>query len=95
MKNYIQEGKHLTITSNEKISSGSLYVHGKIYGIAFHDATQGGELTIATEGVYRLELPKGFNVGEEVFFTKDKKLAKEGDLKIGVVVDDNGAVLLR
>ena len=94
MKNYILEGKHITLKTKENISSGSLYVEGKLYGIAIHDATQGGEISIATKGVYRLELPKGFVTGDEVFYTKEKKLAKTGELKIGVVVDE-GAVLLR
>ena len=99
MKNYIQEGRHITVISQENITSGQVYVDGALYGVATHSATKGGELTIRTDGVYKLTLPAGIKVGDEVFYKKDQPLAKTGDFKIGVVVSKDfegyGAVLLK
>lgn len=99
MNNYIQEGKHITIIANENVTSGQLYVDGSLYGVALHSATKGDSLTIRTTGVYKLTLPAGIKFGEDVYHKKGQPLSKEGDLKIGVVVDTafegKGAVLLR
>ena len=99
MNNYIQEGKHITIVAKESVTSGQLYVDGSLFGIALHSATKDEALTIRTDGVYKLTLPAGIKVGEEVFYKKGQPLSKEGGLKIGIVVDTafegKGAVLLK
>ena len=99
MNNYIQEGKHITVTAKENVTSGQLYVDGSLYGIALHSANKDEALTIRTSGVYKLTLPAGIKVGEDVFYKRGQPLSKEGDLKIGVVIDPafegKGAVLLR
>ena len=99
MKNYIQEGRHITLVSQENITSGQVYAEGALYGVATHSATKGGELTIRTDGIYKLTIPAGIKIGDEVFYKKGQPLSKQGDLKIGVVVSKDfegyGAVLLR
>jgi predicted RecA/RadA family phage recombinase len=56
MKNYVQEGKTLTLTAPAAVTSGQLVVVGSIIGVAAFDAASGGEVEVTVEGVF--ELPK-------------------------------------
>jgi len=54
MKNYVQEGKTLTVTAPAAVASGDYVVVGAIRGVAAYDAGQGEPVEVATEGVFTL-----------------------------------------
>lgn len=70
MKNYIQPGNVLTLTSPTDLNSGDPVLIGKFFGISAHDAGTGLAIEVALEGVY--SLPKAptivFAVGDYVYF---------------------------
>jgi len=55
MKNYIQEGSIITVTTptGGVVSDAGLIV-GSLFGVALHSSAEGEALEVATEGVYRL-----------------------------------------
>ena len=52
MKNYVQNGKNLTITASSAYSSGDFVVEGSIVGVAVTDIANGASGVIACEGVF-------------------------------------------
>ena len=54
MKNYVQEGKTITVTAPAAVTSGQYVVVGAIRGVAAFDAAQGEPVELATEGVFTL-----------------------------------------
>ena len=54
MKNYVQEGKTVTVTAPSAVVSGQFITVGAIRGVAAFDAAQGEPLELATEGVFAL-----------------------------------------
>jgi predicted RecA/RadA family phage recombinase len=54
MKNYVQEGKTITVTAPAAVTSGQYVVVGAIRGVAAYDAAQGEPVEVATEGVFTL-----------------------------------------
>ena len=56
MKNFVQEGKTITVIAPAAVLSGDLVVVGSIVGVAAFDAAQDAEVEITTRGVF--ELPK-------------------------------------
>jgi len=54
MKNYVQEGKTLTVTAPSAVTSGQYVVVGAIRGVAAYDAASGEPVELATEGVFML-----------------------------------------
>jgi len=71
MKNYVQEGKTLTMTAPAAVASGDYVVVGAIRGVAAYDAASGEPVEVATEGVFTL--PKvaveGVAVGDLLYWT--------------------------
>src|SRR3990167_2680627 len=56
MKNFVQEGRTITVIAPAAVLSGQLVVVGSIVGVAAFDAAQDAEVEITTRGVF--ELPK-------------------------------------
>lgn len=56
MKNFVQEGKTITVIAPATVTSGQLVVVGSIVGVAAFDAASGAAIEISTRGVF--ELPK-------------------------------------
>ena len=57
MKNYIQEGRIITVTApTGGVASGDALVIGALFGVATKTAAVGETVAIATEGVF--DLPK-------------------------------------
>jgi len=54
MKNYVQEGKTLTVTAPAAVVSGQFVTVGAIRGVVAYDAAQGEPVELATEGVFTL-----------------------------------------
>ena len=62
MKNYVQEGKTITVTAPSAVASGQYVVVGAIRGVAAFDAAQGEPVEVATEGVFTLPKVAADNV---------------------------------
>lgn len=97
MKNFIQEGRMLTMPAPYILASGDGALVGSIFGVAAYNAAQDDEVELATEGVFTL--PKltadDFALGAEVFWDDTEKKATvdhdEGaNPKIGVAVQAAG-----
>jgi predicted RecA/RadA family phage recombinase len=54
MKNFIQDGKTITVTAPAAVTSGQYVVVGAIRGVAAFDAASGDPVELATEGVFTL-----------------------------------------
>jgi len=54
MKNFIQEGKSITVTAPAAVTSGQYVTVGAIRGVAAYDAAQGEPVELVTEGVFSL-----------------------------------------
>lgn len=91
MRNFIQPGKVITIVAAAAVSSGSLVVAGKIFGIAATSAAIGEEFELALGGVY--ELPKtsaqAWAVGAEIYADANgiATTVSTDNTKIGVAVE--------
>lgn len=77
MKNYVQEGKTLTITAPAAVSSGQLVVVGSIVGVAAFDAGLDADVEVVTQGVF--ELPK---INTDVIAQGDKLYWDAGQSKL-------------
>jgi len=54
MKNFVQEGKTITVTAPADVASGAYVVVGAIRGVAAYDAASGDPVEVVTEGVFTL-----------------------------------------
>ena len=64
MKNYVQDGKVLTVTAPAAVASGDFVQVGRIRGVAVTSAASGALVELDTEGVF--DIPK---TGSEEFAT--------------------------
>lgn len=94
MKNYIQEGKHVTITGpSGGLSSGDGVLIGSLFGIATTDIAEGDEGVICTQGIF--ELPKtsalAIDYGDNVYWDPTQgevNKTASGQSRVGVAVED-------
>lgn len=63
MKNYVQEGKTITLTAPYAVSSGGGALVGSIFGVALADVAIGAEGAFAVEGVFDLTRETGATTG--------------------------------
>jgi predicted RecA/RadA family phage recombinase len=71
MKNYVQEGKTITVTAPAAVASGQYVVVGAIRGVAAFDAASGEPVELATEGVFTLPKVAADNIaaGDLLYWT--------------------------
>lgn len=55
MKNFIQDGKTITLAAPYALVSGDGLLVGSIFGVASNDAANGADVEAATEGVFSLK----------------------------------------
>lgn len=91
MKNYIQEGKTLTLAAPANVASGAGLLVGSIFGVAAFAALSGESVEAKVEGVF--ELPKtsalAIAIGDVVYWdntAKEVNKTSSGNTKIGVAV---------
>jgi predicted RecA/RadA family phage recombinase len=91
MKNFIQAGSNLTLVAPYAVCGGNGVKIGTIFGIAVGSAANGGNVDIATHGVF--ELPKVavdvMAVGDAIYWDDATKLVTKtasGNTKIGAAV---------
>jgi predicted RecA/RadA family phage recombinase len=103
MKNYIQEGRMITIAAPAGgVTSGDGVVVGALFGVASKTAAAGETLSIATTGVF--DLPKLASaviaVGDKVSWddtAKQVNVPDTGRYPIGTAIEaaGNGATIVR
>ena len=54
MRNFVQQGKTITVPAPADVAGGSIVQVGNIIGIASHPAATGEDLELAVEGVFLL-----------------------------------------
>jgi predicted RecA/RadA family phage recombinase len=98
MKNYVQPGRTIGVTSPAGgLVSGQPVVVGALFGVSSYDAAAGLPAEIETEGVFNLAKPNSavaFAQGEIVFFDSATSLCKKsatGFFAIGVATVAAGA----
>jgi len=71
MKNYVQEGKTVTVTAPAAVTSGQFVTVGAIRGVAAFDAAQGEPVEVASEGVFTLPKVAADNIaaGDLLYWT--------------------------
>lgn len=78
MRNFVQHGDTVTIAAAAAaVLSGAVVVVGKIIGVAANDAALGGELVLATEGVF--EVPTdgtAINQGDALYVDANSRATK-------------------
>lgn len=102
MKNYIQTGDVVTVTTPTAIASGGGILVGSLFGIACTKADAGEAVEIAVEGVFNL--PKGpdavFALGDRAAWDATTGLIAQpavGRCTVGAVLMDagNGITMVR
>jgi len=79
-KNYIQPGKIITVTApTGGVTSGAGVLIGTLFGIAQHDADEGAELEILTEGVIEIGKTSALqiDVGDRLFWDATNKVVNK------------------
>jgi len=98
MKNYVQEGKTITVTvlNSNGVKSGDLLVVGALIGVAAFDAAGGHDVEIATEGVFELRGASldEIDTGDLLYFDIDEvtKVGNETTPLVGVAVEPKAAL---
>jgi predicted RecA/RadA family phage recombinase len=71
MKNYVQEGKTVTVTAPAAVTSGQYVVVGALRGVAAYDAAQGEPVEVVSEGVFTLPKVAADNIaaGDLLYWT--------------------------
>jgi predicted RecA/RadA family phage recombinase len=93
MRNFVKNGKMITVYAPENLKSGDGVIVGSIFGIASTDALIGQQVEICVEGVFALNKVAGaLAQGIPVYWTVGSgtmlgSVAAAGTLKIGVVAD--------
>lgn len=94
MKNFVQEGRHLTIKAPYDVLTGEVVISGDLHGVAVKNALHNEPITIVTEGVY--SLPKieadQIQLGQRIYWNLSQKMASVdpvGNHLIGVAVGES------
>lgn len=77
MKNFIQEGKTITLAAPYTVSSGGGLLVGSIFGVASNDAATGADVETVTEGVFSLAKTsaQAWTVGALIYWDDTNKVA--------------------
>lgn len=82
MKNYVQEGKSVTVTvaagsDAVDLSSGDGYLVGSLFGIAAYDAAIGESVVLHVTGVYDIAKTsaEAWTVGQKIYWNATTQLA--------------------
>jgi predicted RecA/RadA family phage recombinase len=91
-KNYIQPGHAITVAApTGGVSSGEGVLIGTLFGIAQHDALEGADLEILTEGVVDITKTSALaiDVGDRLFWDATNKVVNKtstAQQQVGVAV---------
>lgn len=76
MKNFIQDGKTMTLTAPYTVVSGAGVLVGSLFGVAANDASVGTDVEAVTEGVFSLAKvsAQAWTVGQLIYWDDTAKL---------------------
>ena len=76
MKNYIKEGKTLSLLAPYAVTSGSGLEVGSVFGVASNDAANGAAVEAVVEGVFTLakNSAEAWTVGELLYWDNTAKV---------------------
>jgi len=76
MKNYITDGKTLSLLAPYAVTSGSGLLVGSIFGVASNDAANGADVEAVTAGVFTLakNSAEAWTVGELIYWDDTNKV---------------------
>ncbi|RVD66412.1 DUF2190 family protein [Mesorhizobium sp. M7A.F.Ca.ET.027.03.2.1] len=79
MKNYVQDGRVLTVPAPADVLSGAGVLLGSIFGVAQTNALSGADVPIVVEGVF--ELPKtsalAIAIGDKLYWDNTAKVVNK------------------
>jgi predicted RecA/RadA family phage recombinase len=91
MKNFIQEGRYLTLAAPYEVVAGDGAQVGQLFGVAALDALSGADTQFDTQGVYELDKApsQAWAVGAAVYWDNTNKYCTttaSGNLLIGAAM---------
>lgn len=87
MKNYVQDGKAITVTAPADVNSGEVVEVGDaLIGFAVDGALSGDDVTILTEGVFSALVGAGVAAGDELEWDGTAFVALSSGVKVAVAV---------
>lgn len=96
MKNYIAEGRSITVTATKDVYSSNPYIVGSMFGIASTTVLTGQSFELSVVGIYELVKDKSeFHAGDPVYFDRSEKdplvsaKKKDTSVSIGVASQDS------
>lgn len=91
MKNYIQDGKVITVPAPSAVSSGGVVQVGGLVGVAQADAENGADVAIVRCGVFEIGKvsAQAWTVGASIYVTSagQATTAASGNTLVGVAVE--------
>lgn len=93
MRNFIQDGRVLTVNAPYDVTSGKGILVGALFGVAACSVADGAEAEIVTEGVFDLDkVPaQSWTIGQAVYWDDTAKVCTSvatGNTRIGVAIGD-------
>lgn len=75
MKNFVAEGKTLTLLAPYQVASGDGLLVGSVFGVASNDAANGAEVEAVVEGVFTLKKTsaQAWTVGALIYWDNTAK----------------------
>ena len=91
MKNWVQEGKTITVSAPYDVDSGEACLVGLLFGVAAFDADSAGEVEIVTEGVFDLAKvsAQAWTAGAAIYWddtAKNCTTTASGNMFVGVAL---------
>ncbi|MEP2782328.1 MAG: capsid cement protein [Pseudoruegeria sp.] len=89
MKNFIQDGEHITVTAAAEIASGDYVKVGEIGGVAQTTVASGEDVVLVRKGVFSLAKTsaQAWTVGAKVYWTGSEfSTTASGNTLVGVAV---------
>lgn len=88
MRNYVQEGRYITVAAPYALTSGQGALVGVLFGVAAMDAALNASVELSTEGVYTLakETGQAWTLGQAIFWDNTNRRAtttSSGNTRIG------------
>lgn len=92
MKNWVQEGKTVTVTAPYDVDAGDGVLVGTMFGVAAFDSDSSGEAEIVTKGVFSMAKvsAQAWTVGAAIYWDDSAKnctTTSGGNTKIGVATE--------
>lgn len=92
MKNYVNEGKTLTITAGSDLTSGDVVAVGSnLVGVAQGDAANGSECVLVLEGAFTLPAAIGVTAGDPVEWSGSSFETVSTGAQVGVALTSENA----